>query len=107
MRRLLIALAITATVPALAQDRARAPLHLTEREAARLVGLRVELRDLRLGSPAFGRGIDPVLLADPGWFAVQQADARRIAPQEETGLPPEAFEAWAARRDNDRARGRA
>lgn len=97
MRPLLIALALLAAAPAVARDAARAPLHLTDREATRLVGLRVDIRDLRLGSPAFGRGADPPLLADPEWFAAQQADARRIDPHEDTGLPAEAFEAWAAR----------
>ncbi|BDG75331.1 hypothetical protein [Roseomonas fluvialis] len=93
MRLLPTVLALIAGLPAAARE----PLHLTERVATRLVGLRVEIRDLRLGSPGFGRGVDPVLLADPGWFAAQHADARRIAPLEDTGLPPEAFEAWAAR----------
>jgi hypothetical protein len=88
-----ILLALIAALPAAARE----PLHLTDRAATRLVGLRVEIRDLRLGSPGFGRGVDPALLADPAWFAAQHADARRIAPQEDTGLPPEAFEAWAAR----------
>jgi hypothetical protein len=97
MRMILLAVMAVIALPAAAQDPPRAPLHLSERQATRLVGLRVEIRDLRLGSPAFGRGVDPVLLADPDWFATQQAEARRIAPNEDTGLPPEAFEAWAAR----------
>jgi hypothetical protein len=93
--RLLIALLVLAT-PAFAEP-ARAPLHLTDRQASRLVGLRVEIRDLRLGAPRFGLGVEPSLLADPAWFAAQQAEARRIAPGEETDLPEESFEAWAAR----------
>lgn len=92
---LLLLLPLLAAAPARAQD--RAPLHLSDREATRLVGLRVEIRDLRLGSPRFGRNVPPSLLADPAWFATRQAEALRIAPQEDTGLPAESFEAWAAR----------
>jgi hypothetical protein len=98
MRTLLLALLLL--LPGLAggaEPPPRAPLHLTDRQATRLAGLRVEIRDLRLGAPGFGRGVDPVLLTDPAWFALQQAQASRVAPHEETGLPAEAFEAWAAR----------
>jgi hypothetical protein len=91
----LLLLPLLAALPARAQD--RAPLHLTDREATRLAGLRVEIRDLRLGSRHFGRNVPPSLLADPAWFAARQAEALRIAPQEDTGLPEDSFEAWAAR----------
>lgn len=95
--RLLPALLLLLALPAAAEPPPRAAPHLTDRAASRLVGLRVEIRDLRLGAPGFGQGVEPSLLADPAWFAAQQAEARRIAPGEDTGLPDDAFEAWAAR----------
>ncbi|WP_230165753.1 hypothetical protein [Roseomonas sp. CECT 9278] len=94
--RLLPALLLLA-LPAAAEPPPRAALHLTDHAASRLVGLRVEIRDLRLGAAGFGRGVEPSLLADAAWFGAQQADARRIAPGEDTGLPDDTFEAWAAR----------